>query len=90
MERGAVLDDPRIGSVLLNDAAALEQSIRRHPSLLRERVSMPCTFTPLVGVTLLHPAEYGQVAATEKMISLGAEVDARADVDAYGMNDQPP
>jgi ankyrin repeat protein len=77
IDRGAALDDPRIGPVLLNDPVALEASIRRDPSLIRARFSMNCTFTPLVGVTLLHlAAEYGQLAVAEKLIELGAEVNA--------------
>ena len=91
LEGGATLEDPRIGAVLLNDPAELEASVRREPSLLRQKFSLNCTFTPLVGVTLLHlAAEYGQLAVAEKLIELGAEVDARADVDAFGMNGHTP
>lgn len=91
LEHGAVLDDPRVGAVLLNDPVALEAAVRRDPGLLREKFSLNCAFTPLVGVTLLHlAAEYGQVAAAGKLIELGAEVDARADVDTFGLNGHTP
>jgi hypothetical protein len=91
LDRGATLEDARIGPVLLNDAVALQASVQRDPSLIREKFSLNCTFTPLVGVTLLHlAAEYGHLEVAEKLIELGAEVDARADVDVCGMNGHTP
>jgi len=91
LDRGATLDDMRLVPVLLNDPAALEASIRHDPTLLHERFSLRCTFSPLVGVTLLHvAAEYGHLAVAAKLIELGAKVDARADVDAWGLNGHTP
>jgi hypothetical protein len=91
LDRGATLDDPLTGPILLNDPVALEAAVRRDRSLIREKLSMNCTFTPLVGVTLLHlAAEFGQVAVAEKLSQLGAEVDARADVDDCGINGHTP
>lgn len=91
LERGAMLEDPKIKSVLLNDPVALEKDIRADPSLLQHRTSLGCTFTPLVGVTLLHvAAEYGNLAVARKLIELGASVDARAVVDEFGMNGHTP
>ncbi len=91
LERGAVLDDPRIAPVLLNDPSAIDSAVRADGSLLRHKVSLVCTFTSLVGATLLHvAAEYGNVAAAAKLLQLGAEVDARAEVDAFGLNGHTP
>lgn len=91
LEHGATLDDSRIGAILQNDPVELEALVRREPSVLQQKFALNCTFTPLVGVTLLHlAAEYGQFAAAEKLIELGAEVDARAEVDACGMNGHTP
>ena len=91
LERGALLDDPKIEAVLLNDPVALEDAVRRDPSLLDHRTSMPCAFTPLDGATLLHvAAEYGNLEAARKLLELGVVVDARAAVDEFGMNGQTP
>jgi hypothetical protein len=91
LEHGAVLDDPQLAPVLLNDPAALEAAVRRDPSLLAHRTSLPCAFTPLVGATLLHvAAEYGHLAVAETLLELGAEVDARAATDEYGLNGHTP
>lgn len=91
LERGAELDDPKLAPVLLNDAAGIEAAVRADKALLHHRTSLTCAFTPLVGVTLLHvAAEYGHLAAAAKLLELGAEVDARAAVDAFGLNGHTP
>lgn len=91
LQRGAVLDDPRLEAVLLNDAPALAAALDRDQTLLTHRVSMRSTFTPLMGATLLHvAAEYGHLDAARTLIEKGADVDARASIDAYGMNGHTP
>src|SRR5687768_4525190 len=40
LERGAILDDPVILPVLLNDAEALASALRSNPSLLTHRTTM--------------------------------------------------
>jgi hypothetical protein len=63
-ERGAVLDDPIVAPVLLNDADAIRAAVRADPSLLEHRTTLTSSFTPLVGATLLHvAAEYGNLDA---------------------------
>jgi hypothetical protein len=91
LDRGAVLDDPLIAPVLLDNVAALSEAIRDDPSLLKHRTTMASTFTPLVGASLLHvAAEYGNLNAARVLIEMGAEVDARASVDEYGLNGHSP
>jgi ankyrin repeat protein len=91
LERGAVLEDPMIGSVLLNDPDALEAMVVKDRSLLEHRTSLQCTFTPLEGASLLHiAAEYGNLAVAKKLIDLGADVNARAATDEFGMNGHTP
>jgi ankyrin repeat protein len=91
LDRGAQLDEPALGPVLLDDGPTLRRAIAARPALLTYRTTMTCTFTPLVGVTLLHvAAEYGQLDAARVLIEMGAEVDAYAAVDSHGMNGQTP
>lgn len=91
LEHGATLDDPKIAPVLLDDVAALDAAVEADHTLLQHRTTMASTFTPLVGATLLHvAAEYGHVAVARRLLELGAEVDARAAVDDYGMNGHTP
>jgi hypothetical protein len=91
LDRGAVLDDPLIAPVLLDNVAALSEAIRDDPSLLKHRTTMASTFTSLVGASLLHvAAEYGNPGVARVLIELGAEIDARASVDEYGLNGHTP
>lgn len=91
LERGAVLDDPRITPVLLDDPDQLAEAIRKDGSLLKHRTSMASAFTPLDGASLLHvAAEYGHLGVATKLLELGAEVDSRAETDASGMNGHTP
>ena len=91
LERGAVLEDPVVAPVLLNDPDALRAAVGSHPSLLRHRTTMISAFTPLAGASLLHvAAEYGNLDVARALIDMGAEVDARAAVDEYGLNGHTP
>ena len=91
LDRGALLDDPLVAPVLLDDRAALSAAIRSNPALLEHRTTMVSAYTPLVGASLLHvAAEYGNVNAARVLIDMGADVDARASVDEYGLNGHTP
>ncbi len=91
LERGAVLDDPKLAPVLLNDPEALAAALHKDPGLLKHRTTMVCAFTPLSGASLLHvAAEYGHLQVARKLIELGADVDARADSDSFGFGGQTP
>ncbi len=91
LQHGAQLDDPKIEAVLLNDPDALEAAVRTDKTLLQHRTSLPCAFTPLMGATLLHvAAEFGHLVVAEKLLALGADVNARAAIDSSGMNGHTP
>jgi ankyrin repeat protein len=91
LDRGGKLDDPKLAPVLLNDPDALAAAVAAEPSLLHHRTQMRCAFTPLDGATPLHvAAEYGHLAVAERLLALGAEPNAAADVDADGLNGQTP
>lgn len=91
LDRGAVLEDPDLEPVLLNDPSAIEAAVRADSNLFGHKVTLPCAFTPLVGASLLHvAAEYGHIDAAAKLLELGAEVDVRADTDIFGLNGHTP
>src|SRR6516162_602005 len=90
-ERGAVLDDPAVAPVLLNDANAIRAAVRATPSLLGHRTTLNSSFTSLVGVSLLHvAAEYGNLDAARTLVEAGADVNATAAVDEHGLNGHTP
>jgi Ankyrin repeat len=89
--RRAVLRDPVVAPVLLNDADAIKAAIMATPSLLQHRTTLVSAFTSLVGVSLLHvAAEYGNFNAARALVEAGADVNARAEVDEYGLNGHTP
>ena len=91
LDRGAVLDDPRVAPVLLDDADGLAAALRSDPSLIGHRTSMVSAFTPLAGASLLHvAAEFGHVRTARVLIDMGADVNARAAVDEHGLNGHTP
>ena len=91
LDAGATLDDPRLTAVLLNDPVRLTSALAADPTLLQHRTTLRCAFTPLVDATLLHvAAEYGHLAAADVLLAHGADVNARAAVDANGLNGQTP
>jgi hypothetical protein len=91
LDRGGVLDDPAVAPVLLDDPDSLAAAIRSDPSLLQHQTTLVSAFTPLAGASLLHvAAEYGHMKAARVLIELGADVDARAAVDEFGLNGHTP
>ena len=87
LDRGAVLEDPAVAPVLLDDADAVNAS----PALVTHRTTMVSAFTPLVGATMLHvAAEYGSARAARALIEMGADVNATADVDEHRLNGHTP
>lgn len=91
LEHGATLDDPAVTPVLLNDASGIRAAIKAAPSLLDHRTTLTSSFTSLAGATLLHiAAEYGHLEAARELIEAGADVNATAAVDEYGLNGHTP
>ncbi len=87
LDRGAVLDDPAVESVLLDDAAA----VKANPALAAHRTTLVSAFTPLVGATMLHvAAEYGASKVARTLIDMGADVNATAAIDEHGLNGHTP
>ena len=79
LEAGAVIEDPVLQAVLLDDAAALRR-LMKHPGIRTERkFDQDCAFTPLKGATALHIcAEYNSLRCAAALIKAGANVNARA------------
>ena len=91
LDRGAVLNDPAVAPVLLDDADAVTAAVRADPSLLGHRTTLVSAFTSLAGASLLHvAAEYGNVNAARALVKAGADVNATAHVDDCGLNGHTP
>jgi ankyrin repeat protein len=91
LERGAMVEDPAVTPVLLDDADGVRTAVTETPTLLDHRTTLTSAFTSLVGASLLHvAAEYGNVNAARALIEAGADVNAAAAFDEYGLNGHTP
>lgn len=91
IDAGAHCDDPVLLSVLLDDAEAIRRHVDADPICLQRRLDLKCTFTPLMGVSLLHvAAEYGLVNAARALLDLGVDPNCLAAEDAHGFNGHTP
>jgi ankyrin repeat protein len=91
LDRGATLDDSALAPVLLNDVDGLRRALAADASLLTHRTTLRSAFTPLDDATLLHvAAEFGHVEVARMLVEAGADVNARAGLDADGLGGQTP
>lgn len=91
LEHGAEFDDSRLVPILLDDPDAVRTALRHDPTLIDQRVTLPCAFTPLAEVSLLHvAAEFGHGRVAEVLLEYGHAVDAPAGIDADGLGGHTP
>jgi hypothetical protein len=91
LEHGGPVDDPLTIPVLLDDFDAVVEMARSRTNLVSHRISLKSAFTSLVDVTLLHAAaEFGNANAVRALLELGADVNAAAGLDEYGLNGHTP
>lgn len=90
-DHGAVLDDDVLRPVLLNDPIGVNTLYAVDPMILDHRTTLTSAFTSLTDVTLLHvAAEYGHFEAAKALLELGADVNAHAGINGYGLNGHTP
>lgn len=88
---GAVVGDPLLETILLDDDAGLRRLLARSKSTLRRKLSLRCAFTCCRGVSALHIcAEFNSTRCARVLLEAGADVNARADQDAAGLGGHTP
>jgi hypothetical protein len=91
LNAGAVIDDPLLEAVLLDDASTLRRLVTEFPRCLHRKVDVLGAFTSCRGVTALHLcAEFNCVDCARVLIENGADVNAVAQCDSDGMGGQMP
>lgn len=91
VDAGLKFEDQALLLVLLDDAPALEDYLNTHTEVTHKRYSLRCAYTPLAGVTLLHIcAEFNHLSCAEVLVKQGADINAKAEVDANGFGGQTP
>jgi hypothetical protein len=91
LNAGAVIDDPLLEAVLLDDASALRRLVTEFPQRIHQKVDLLGAFTSCRGVTALHVcAEFNSADCARVLIENGADVNAVAQCDSDGMGGQTP
>jgi hypothetical protein len=91
LDAGASVGDPLLEAVLLDDDAGLRRIVKTSSENLHRKLSPLCAYTSCRGVSALHIcAEFNSVRCAEVLIREGADIDARADIDANGIGGQTP
>lgn len=88
---GATVGDPLLQAILLDDEAELGTALASGGNQVSRRLSPLCAFTSCRGVTPLHIcAEFNSLRCARVLIEAGADVNARADLDANGIGGHTP
>jgi len=91
LDAGATIGDPLLTVVLLDDDSALREILKNSSAELHRKLYPLCAYTSCKGVSALHIcAEFNSVRCAQVLIAEGADVDARAHVDADGLGGQTP
>ena len=91
LDAGAIIGDPLLEAVLLDDDAGLRRIVRTSREQLQRKLYPLCAYTSCKGVSALHIcAEFNSVRCAALLLEEGAAIDARADLDADGIGGQTP
>jgi hypothetical protein len=91
LNAGAVIDDPLLEAVLLDDASGLRRLLMESPERLHQKLDFLGAFTSCRGVTALHVcSEFNSVHCARVLIENGADVNAVADHDSQGTGGHTP
>ena len=91
VDQGLKFEDKILLSVLLDDGASLDSHLSKNRNAVGKEYELRCAYTPLQKVSLLHIcAEFNHVACAEVLVRYGADLNAKAGVDEYGLGGQTP
>jgi ankyrin repeat protein len=91
LDAGATVGDPLLEAVLLDDDVSLRSILKTSGESLQRKLYPLCAYTSCRGVSALHIcAEFNSVRCAGVLIGEGADVNARADVNADGIGGQTP
>lgn len=89
VDHGLRFDDKPLLSVLLDDAATLDQQLSDDPAPLHKKYTLRCAYTPLYDASLLHIcAEFNHVACAEVLVNHGIDINTKAGIDENGFGGQ--
>lgn len=91
VDNGLNFDDDLLLAVLLDDADNLNAMLTKKPSLIMQKYSLDCAFTPLYRASLLHIcAEYDHLDCAKVLINHGIDINIKAGIDENGFGGHTP
>ncbi len=91
IDHGLKFYDEILLAVLAEDSSALAKFVSSNKEIINKKYSLPCAYTPLHEVTLLHIcAEFNHIECAEVLVANGADVNAVAGLDENGFGGQTP
>jgi hypothetical protein len=91
IEAGLEFGDRALLYVLSDQPELLDEELNRNPQLVSTPYTLRCAYTPLYEVTLLHIcAEFNHPGCAKILIQHGADINAKAGLDANGFGGQTP
>ncbi|MNI26737.1 Ankyrin repeats (3 copies) [compost metagenome] len=88
---GLKFENQALLAVLSDNAKLLEEELNKHPELVKANYTLRCAYTPMFEVSLLHIcAEFNHLSCAKVLFQYGADVNAKAGVDACGFGGQTP
>jgi hypothetical protein len=91
LNAGAVIDDPLLEAVLLDDSSRLSRLLTDAPERVHQKMDFLAAFTSCRGVTPLHVcSEFNAVNCARVLIENGADVNAVAEHDLNGIGGHTP
>jgi hypothetical protein len=91
LKAGAVIDDPLLEAVLLDDSSKLSHLLSESPQRLHQKLDFLAAFTSCRGVTPLHVcSEFNSVDCARVLLEKGADVNAVASHNAQDVGGHTP
>jgi hypothetical protein len=91
LDHGPIFEDRILLAVLLDDFVSLDSQLNKEPSLVNNKYTLRCAYTPLLEASLLHIcAEFNHVDCARVLVKYGADVNAKAGKDEWGFGGQTP
>ncbi len=91
VDNGLNYENKALLAVLLDDSNLLEKQLQKNKSVISEKVNLDCSYTPLIGASLLHVcSEFNSVNCAKVLIKYDADVNSTSIVDEHGFGGQTP
>lgn len=91
IEFGLKFEDQTLLAVLSNNQVELENQLTENPKEANKIISLPCAYTPLTQVSLLHVcAEFNHLESARILVKYGLDINFRSGIDENGFGGQTP